>query len=248
MSSRSSTSLAPVQRGWRMAGVVVLVAAIGYVLTHFAQAQQWIAAFFDAVAELGPWGVVLMAGIYIPACILFLPGSLLTLGAGAAFGVGWGTVAVSIGSTLGATCAFLTGRTLARRWVEGRVAGSPRFQAIDEAVARQGFKIVLLTRLSPVFPFNVLNYALGLTRVRLRDYVLASWIGMLPGTLMYVYLGSAARSFAELLQGHRPRSTAEYLLFVLGLIVTVLLTVVVTRIARKALAQDMPPAATPDRG
>jgi uncharacterized membrane protein YdjX (TVP38/TMEM64 family) len=126
------------------------------------------------------------------ACILLLPGSILTLGAGVLFGVVNSSIAVSIAATLGATCAFLVGRYLPRVWVAKRIANNDKFKAVDEAVAKEGWKIVLLTRLSPVFPFNLLNYAFGLTQVRVRHYFFASWLGMIPGTIMYVYIGSLA--------------------------------------------------------
>jgi uncharacterized membrane protein YdjX (TVP38/TMEM64 family) len=180
---------------------------------------------------------VFVVGLYIVACLLFIPGSLLTLGAGFLFGVVWGTITVSIGSTLGATAAFLVGRTLARAWIEQKVANSSKFQAIDRAVGSQGFKIVLLTRLSPLFPFNLLNFAFGLTSVSLSRYVLASWIGMLPGTLMYVYLGSAAKSLADLAAGKVEGGWEQRVLFGVGLVVTVVVTVIVTRIARSALRE-----------
>ncbi|KKL04544.1 hypothetical protein LCGC14_2615000 [marine sediment metagenome] len=142
---------------------------------------------------------------------------------------------MSIGSTLGACGAFLVGRTVARRSIERKVAGNPKFAAIDEAVGRQGFKIVLLTRLSPVFPFIFLNYAYGLTKVPFWRYALASWIGMLPGTFMYVYLGSALGSLAEAVSGRQESSVAERVFFVAGLVMAVVVAVVVTRVARKAL-------------
>jgi len=147
------------------------------------------------------------------------------------FGVAWGSVYVSIGATLGATAAFLVGRYFARAWVTAKIEGSEKFAAIDRAVGDEGWKIVGLTRLSPVFPFTLLNYAFGLTRVRLRDYVLASWIGMLPGTVMYVYLGSLARA------GAHQRTPGEWALYALGLAATVAVTVIITRIARRALAK-----------
>ena len=106
-----------------------------------------------------------------------------------------------------------TGRTLARGFIEAKISHNPRFRAIDQAVKHEGFKIVLLTRLSPVFPFNLLNYAFGLTPVSLRDYFLASWIGMLPGTVMYVYLGSAAKNLADLAAGKVEGGTGQQALF-----------------------------------
>lgn len=185
------------------------------------------------IERLGPWGPILFIVAYVVATVLFLPGSVLTLGAGAVFGVVWGSVYVSIGSTLGATCAFLVGRYLARDWVASRIQGNERFRTIDRAVAEEGWRIVGLTRLSPVFPFSLLNYAFGLTRVSLKGYVLASWIGMMPGTVMYVYLGSLARAGAA----GQQRTPAEWALYGVGLVATLAVTVVITRIARRALAQ-----------
>ncbi len=169
--------------------------------------------------------------------MLFIPGSLLTLGAGVLFGVVWGSIFVSIASTLGATAAFLVGRYLTRNWVSKQLEGKENFQAIDQAVAQEGWKIVGLTRLSPVFPFNLLNYAFGITQVSLKDYFFASWIGMMPGTVMYVYIGSLFGSLATLATGiqGRSRTPAEWTLYVIGLIATIAVTIYVTRIAKKAL-------------
>jgi uncharacterized membrane protein YdjX (TVP38/TMEM64 family) len=168
------------------------------------------------------------------AAVLLVPGLILTLGAGAVFGLVTGTIAVSIGATLGATAAFLVGRHLARDAVARRLEAYPAFAAIDAAVAREGWKIVGLTRLSPVFPFVLLNYAFGLTRVPLRQYVLASWIGMLPGIVTYVYLGSVAGNLAGLSPG-RARTPAEWGLSLIGLAATLAVTLHVTRLARGAL-------------
>lgn len=182
--------------------------------------------------------------LYVVACVLLVPGSVLTLGAAAVFGFWRGLLLVSLGATLGATAAFLVGRHLARGWVRRRIAGNARFEAMDRAVAREGWKIVSLTRLSPVFPFTLLNYAYGLTSVSLCDYVLASWLGMLPGTVLYVYLGSLARDVATAGAGGRTRAPAEWALLAVGLLATLAVTVVITRLARRALAArvETPPA------
>jgi uncharacterized membrane protein YdjX (TVP38/TMEM64 family) len=177
----------------------------------------------------------------VPAAVLFVPGSLLTLGAGFVFGLAKGTVIVSLGSTAGAAAAFIVARSLVHDWVAHRVARRPTLVAIGRAVETEGFKIVLLTRLSPIFPFNLLNYAYGLTSVPFRTYLLASWIGMLPGTIMYVYLGSAAHSLATLLSGEVPRSTGRQALFAIGLAATVAVTIIVTRRARRALNEIVAP-------
>lgn len=193
----------------------------------------------DWVDALGPAGVAAFIAIYVLACVFMVPGSVLTLGAGAVFGVVKGSAIVSVASTLGATAAFLVGRHLARERVARWIAGDSRFLAIDQAVGREGWKIVGLTRLSPVFPFNLLNYAYGITSVRLRDYVLASWVGMFPATVMYVYLGSLAGSLATLGRHGGGRTPAQWALFGVGLLATVAVTVFVTRIAREALAKKI---------
>ncbi len=191
-------------------------------------ALQW-------VASLGAVGAIAFIGIYILATVAFFPGSILTLGAGVVFGVVAGSLYVFVGATLGAAAAFLVGRYLARNWVTQKISGNDKFQAIDEAVGREGFKIVLLTRLSPVFPFNLLNYAYGLTRVSFKDYFLGS-VGMIPGTIMYVYIGSLAGSIATIGTETQPTNlAAQWAIRIIGFIATVAVTVYVTRIARKAL-------------
>jgi uncharacterized membrane protein YdjX (TVP38/TMEM64 family) len=194
-------------------------------------ALQWI-------ESLGVIGALAFIGIYIIATIAFLPGSILTLGAGVVFGVGLGIVYVFIGAMLGATAAFLGGRYLARNWVAQKIAGNNQFAAIDRAVGQDGLKIVLLTRLSPVFPFNLLNYAFGLTSVSLADYVVGS-LGILPGTIMYVYLGALAGNLALIGTAAQPtNANVQWGLRLLGLMATVAVTFYVTRIAKQALAQE----------
>jgi len=224
--------------GWP--GLVAATAVLVLVLVfrpqrHLAPLREWL-------AQLGPWAPVIFIGLYVLACVLFVPGSALTLAAGALFGVVRGSIYVSIGATLGATAAFLVGRHLARDWMERRLERFPRFTAISDAVARDGWRVVLLTRLSPAFPFSFLNYAFGLTRVPLRDYVTASWLGMLPGTVLYVYLGSVSGAVAEAAGGSGARTTpAQWTLLGVGLVATIAVTVLVTRLARRALNQQIGP-------
>ena len=218
---------------WLRAAVVVaiLVALVlggrrlGTLVPEFAQ-------YIDGLGALGP--LVFVAG-YALATVAFIPGSLLTLAAGAMFGLTRGVMFVFVGATLGSTLAFLLSRYVARRAVERRLVGNARFAAVDRAIAAQGRRIVILLRLSPAFPFSLLNYALGLTRISLRDYVLAS-VGMLPGTILYVYYGKLAGDVAALAGGVAPRrETAYYMVLIVGLLATVIVTAVVTRTARAAL-------------
>jgi uncharacterized membrane protein YdjX (TVP38/TMEM64 family) len=200
-------------------------------------AERVIADTLRWVSSLGAAAPLAFIAIYILACVLFVPGSILTLGGGFLFGVVWGSVYVSIGATAGATCAFLIGRYIARDWIACKIAANACFAAIDAAVGREGWKIVALTRLSPVFPFNLLNYAFGLTRVRLFDYVLASWLAMTPGIVMYTYLGSLAGDLARLGAGPRTRTSAQWVLDLVGLAATIAIAVYAARLARGALAQ-----------
>ena len=167
--------------------------------------------------------------------VAFLPGSVLTLAAGFAYGPLWGVAIASPASVIGSTCAFLLGRTLLRPWAEARVGASPRVRAIDAAVSREAFKIVLLLRLSPIIPFNALNYALSLSTVKVRTYVLASFLGMLPGTAMWVYLGSLAPAAAELSSAASGGGMTRTILYIAGLAATVAAAVIGARAAKRAL-------------
>ena len=240
----SAATPSPMPEGTRRPGnrrwmVLILGAVILITLLSVFDVRALLRDALELIERLGPWGPILFIGAYVVATVCFMPGSVLTLGAGALFGVAWGSVYVSIGSTLGATCAFLVGRYFTRHWVAARIQGNERFISIDRAVAEEGWRIVGLTRLSPVFPFALLNYAFGLTRVSLKGYVLASWIGMMPGTVMYVYLGSLARAGAA----GQQRSAAEWALYGVGLVATLAVTVMITRMARRALAKRTGPVA-----
>lgn len=195
----------------------------------------YLPAFAAWVEGVGVWGPMVFVLAYAVATVAFVPGSVLTLAAGALFGLVEGTVVVFVGATLGAAAAFLVARYLARTSIERRLAGNQRFAAIDKAVGGEGRKIVFLLRLSPVFPFNLLNYALGLTQVAFSDYLVAS-LGMIPGTILYVYYGKLAGDVAAAAGGvAQQHDSAYYTVLVVGLLATVAVTTVVTRIARRTL-------------
>lgn len=219
--------------------VLALAAMAAAVVVRFPVAESAV-ALVTWIRSAGALGAVVFAIVYVAATVMMLPGSLLTLGAGFVYGPALGTALVSPVSVVAATCAFLLGRTAAREWVARRIAAAPRFAAVDRAVGREGFRIVLLLRLSPLFPFTLLNYALGLTQVRLRDFVFASWVGMLPGTVLYVYLGSLLTSATELAAGSAgPDSIAARILYWGGLGATVAAAWLVTRTARRALDRSL---------
>ena len=145
-------------------------------------------------AEINGFGVfapLVYVGFYVLATIFFLPGLPVTMLSGLAFGPLWGVVYASIGSVIGISCAFLIARYLARGTVERWVSRNAQFQRIDEGVRRQGWRMLMITRLLPIFPFNLQNYAYGLTKIKFATFLFVSWICMLPGTTAYVQLGAA---------------------------------------------------------
>jgi uncharacterized membrane protein YdjX (TVP38/TMEM64 family) len=220
--------------------IITAIVAVLVLGGKYFNLQQRLADALAWIEGLGPAGMGVYTLLYIVACVFFIPGSLLTLGAGAIYGVVTGSLLVSVSSTLGATAAFLVGRYVARSWVAHKIEGNARFSAIDNAVADEGWRIVGLTRLSPVFSFNLLNYAYGLTRVSLKEYVLASWIGMMPGTVMYVYIGSLAGDLASVgTESTEAPSAARWAINIIAFLATVLVTVYVTKIAKKALAEKI---------
>lgn len=189
--------------------------------------EQWLKGLLGWIDGLGPFAPVAFILLYVVVALLLLPGSILTLSAGAAFGLGRGLIWVVIAANVAALVAFLLARSRMRARVAGWAARDPRFVRLDRAVERMGFKMVLLARLSPVFPFSLLNYFFGLTRVRLGAYVLANLIGMLPGTFLYVYLGHAARSTLG--------GGSRWFFNLVGVAATILIVVWVTRVARRVM-------------
>ena len=224
-------------RWWLRIGILALI-LVALLSLRALPISDWLTIFNDWLRQIGPAGLLLYALAYAVATVLLLPGSLLTLAAGAAFGLLSGFASVWSGATLGLALAFLVSRHLARRRVEGWIRAKPRFAAVDQAVGKEGWKIVFLTRLSPIFPFNFQNYAYGLTRISFWHYTLASAVGILPGTFLYVYLGAVGRTGLEAAAGGGDETEALRLtLQIVGLIATALETIYVTRIARKALKE-----------
>jgi uncharacterized membrane protein YdjX (TVP38/TMEM64 family) len=219
--------------------LVICLITIAIAAAKYFQLQQLIYAALAWIKTLGYLAPIAFIGIYNLATILLIPGSLLTLGGGFIFGVVWGSIYVLIAATLGATFAFLIGRYLSRNWVLQQLDKYPKFKAIEGAVSKEGLKVVLLTRLSPVFPFNLLNYAFGVTGVSLKDYVLGS-IGMIPGTILYVYIGSLVGDLALVGTSAQPDDPLlKWTIRSIGLIATAAVTVYITRIAKQALDEEI---------
>lgn len=177
--------------------VFLVIIAAWYGISFLLPLESWLLNMLARVGELGPWGPFVFILLYLPSCVLMFPDLLPNAAAGAVWGVGIGTVAVSLGRVLGSTATFLLTRGVAGGWAERKMASDPRFEAIAGAIGREGFRLVVLLRLCPMFPVIMLNYSLGLTPVTLRAYVLGTLIGMIPRTIFVAYLGSGTRSLFD---------------------------------------------------
>ena len=220
---------------WKWIVLVLIVAAL-IVASVLLPVKDWIRSFINWVQQLGPLGVVIFIAAYAVATVLFLPGWIFTVGAGLVYGVVGGTLVALTGAVIGATLAFIVARYFVRKNIEDYAKKNPRFQAIDEAIGKNGWKIIGLLRLSPLIPFNLSNYFYGITAVSLKAYVAISAVGMIPGTLLYAYLGAIGKAG---ISGEKTQhSSAQYILLGVGLIATIAVTVLVSRIAKNALKKS----------
>jgi uncharacterized membrane protein YdjX (TVP38/TMEM64 family) len=216
--------------------IVILVVVFLSVLSVVLPVKEWIREFISWVQALGPVGVVVFIIAYALATVLFLPGWIFTVSAGLIYGVFGGTLVALTGAVIGASLAFLVARYLLRQNIEETTRKNPRFGAIDQAIGKNGWKIVGLLRLSPLIPFNLSNYFYGITSISFGAYVLVSAIGMIPGTLLYAYLGAIGQ--AGVSGGAAGHSKWQYVLLAVGLVATIAVTILVSRIARNALKKS----------
>ena len=225
--------------------VVRTIIAVGFLaaviwLVRITDAREIVRGVLARIEGLGPWAPFWFILAYVGACLTFFPGVILTLGAGILFGVWWGTFYVSVGATIGACLAFLTSRYLARGWLTRKLGNHPKFRLVDEAVAREGWKVAGLMRLSPAFPFTPMNFVFGLTRIPLWQFFVVTYFSIWPMTALFAYLGSLIGDIAQL--GTRPVATGsmKWVVTGIGITTTIIVTAVVTRIARRYLAEKLP--------
>lgn len=226
------------KRYGRLIAVGLAIVAL-FAASRLLRLDEWLQELDDWVRSLGAWGPLAFGAIYVIAALLFVPGSVLTLAAGAIFGLWLGLLVVSLAATTAAVLAFVIARFFARQRLEHLAERYPKFGAIDRAIGEQGWKIVGLLRLSPAIPYSISNYLFGLTAVGTLPYVLATWVGMLPGGFLYIYLGHIGRAgLKAAAEGESERTTAEWVMLAVGLLATVVVTVLVTRIARRAVREQ----------
>lgn len=230
-----------IRKSWTYCGLFLLGFSL-IIVVKYLQIPEILRSILTWIENLGFLSPITFIIIYNLATVLFIPGSMLTLGGGVIFGVIWGSIYVFVAATLGATIAFMIGRYISRDWVFKQLNKHAKFEAIDKAVVKEGFKIVFLTRLCPLFPFNLLNYAFGVMQVSLKDYILGS-LGMIPGTVMYVYMGSLVGDVALVGTSEQPTSfeaeVMKWVINIVGLIATVAVTIYVSRIGKKALEKSL---------
>jgi len=246
------------QPGWiRWLAIALIVLAV-FLFMGALPVGEAIGAVEGVIREMGVWGMVLFALAYAIAAVALIPGAALTIAAGAIFGplwndwgLLWATLTVSVGSNLGAALSFLIARYLARERVSLWAKRNPRFGAVDRAVQTGGWKIVAMLRLSPAIPFNLQNYLYGLTPIRFWTVVLTSFLAMLPGTFLWVYIGYLGRVSAEAaVGGDESASVGKAVMLTLGLAATLAVTVYLARIAYRMLQEQtqIEPAQTQQPG
>jgi uncharacterized membrane protein YdjX (TVP38/TMEM64 family) len=200
--------------------------------------MEWLAPLLLRLTTLGAWGPVLFVLLYVAATVVLAPAFLLSIAAGAVWGLWRGTLIVYVGAVLGASAVFLLAAPLSHSRLLHWVDRHRGFAAARQAIVGQGLWIMFLLRLSPIVPFIFLNYALALGGVRYRDYLLAMF-GMLPAIVMYVYYGKVVGDVALVVSGVQPpRGAAYYVLLVIGLLATVVATMLITKSAKRAIEKE----------
>jgi uncharacterized membrane protein YdjX (TVP38/TMEM64 family) len=232
----------------RKTHIVVLAGLLALfgVLLLVMPVDEYLVDFVSWAPQAGIWGGVVFGVIYAVGVAIFIPGTLLSLTAGFMFGLLWGAIIVSLAGTAGAAVAFLIGRFLVHDWVASKIEGYPKFHALYRAIDNDGFKTVVLSRLVPIFPFALVNYSFSVTRVPFGKYVVGTWLGSIPATIVYVYLGTFAGNLARVLSGGVEDSQLQDTLFIVGGIAAVLVTVVLTRQAKKEFDKITAEAAAVD--
>jgi len=195
---------------------------------------EWLTQALEWIRSAGPAGSVWFLVLYVVLCILFLPGSLLTIGAGAIYGWGWGTLLVTVGSTLGSVLNFFTSRYFARNWIEKKLESRPRFRSLAHAIGLEGWPLILLSRLSPIAPHSLVSYAAGLTRIDAKAFIISSFVGFIPLSAAYAYAGALLGKVAAVQSGNAEVDALSWAVWIGGLVMTVVVSLLGIRLAAKA--------------
>jgi len=221
---------------FQLGGLALAASIVSWLGLHYPIVQS-IVRLQTAIATMGFWSVVLYPLLYATCNVLLLPGGVLAIGSGLFFGLWRGFALNLTANVIGAACAFLISRTFGRQWIARRFLQNPKWAALDEAIGREGWKIILLSQLPPLSPVSLLNYLYGITRIRFGTCMLWVAIGQAPSMFLYAYLGTMGQHGLRLWQGSIHPQTSEYFLWIGGLILTLATTVALGRIALRALAE-----------
>ncbi len=225
-------------RKFALLALLLLSVSLGWLVVNYP-VTEWLVSYAGWARANLVYSIPLFVLVYVTVTVLMAPGWILTVLGGYLYGWLLGTAVVSLASLAGAVAAFLAARTLVRDWVAERAQGFPRFAALDKAIKRHGFEVVFLTRVSVVFPYNLLNYLYGITRIDLGRYVLATWLGMIPVIAMYVFAGATADDILALARGETETGNTGIVLSVLAVVAVILLVVILTRTATRILEEDL---------
>jgi uncharacterized membrane protein YdjX (TVP38/TMEM64 family) len=207
-------------------------------LSHFFNVVGSIAAVQQSVINWGPWGAVCYPFLFALCNILLLPGGILCVGSGFFFGLWWGFFLVLVGNAIGAAVAFTLSRSVSQMWFRRRLAGNRMLRALEPVVEREGWKIIVLTQLHPLFPTSLINYFYGLTRIPFRSYMLWTTLGRAPGLFLYVYLGTLGQYGLKMAQGKSHPRVLEYWTWGGAFVITALLLIVCSRMAFRAIERS----------
>tara|TARA_R100000687_G_scaffold83699_2_gene89231 strand:+ start:16465 stop:17238 length:774 start_codon:yes stop_codon:yes gene_type:complete len=242
VASDSKTATRPQQKsGTRkallgMAGSVLFVAVVLGLLVYFGVHTE-VLKLLEWFKQQGAWAPLLFILIMAAVVVLLLPGALFTIGAGFVFGVVQGSVYVVLGTTLGATIAFLLARYTFGQRARHFIMARAKLQLVNEELSKNDWKIVMLTRLIPFFPSKISNYFFGLTQFSLRGYIAGSLLGFIPFTVHNVYLGSLVADITTFEFGAQQRSGWEWALYLGGFIAAVVVIIYLNRLANRALTK-----------
>jgi len=219
---------------WQGAAVIAAI-ALALTLSRFFPIVSFVAALQEHVMSWGAWAGICYPLLFAACNILLLPGGILAVGGGFFFGLWWGFFIVFAGNIVSTAISFSLSRFVARRWFQRKLSANPTLTALGPAVERESWKIILLSQLHPLFPTSLLNYFYGLTRIRFSTYMLWASIGRIPGLFFYAYMGTLGQLAVRIMRGKSYPRTLEYWIWGGAFITTVLLLVVLGRVARRAI-------------
>jgi uncharacterized membrane protein YdjX (TVP38/TMEM64 family) len=218
-------------------GGLTLAVAIFVIVSRFFPIADWVAQVQQKVMHLGAWSAVCYPLLYACCNVLLLPGGVLSIGGGFFFGLWWGFLIVLIGNVTGAAISFVISRWIGRRWLRRKLSRNPTLGALEPAVEREGWKIILLSQLHPLFPTSLLNYLYGLTTIRFRTCILWVAIGQAPGLFLYAYIGTLGQLGLNLMRGKSHPRMVEYWIWGGGLVVSVVVLILLGRVSLRLLQE-----------